>query len=93
MDGTDIWASHRPRPWPWNYLINPYGLNYDEITASNLVKIDDGAVIDDTPFEINHAGFVIHSAIHETFGREPVVMHTHTREGMAVAGTKWGFVD
>ena len=58
------------------------------------MKIDvDGTVIDDTPFEINHAGFVIHSAIHMKHSEEnQVVMHTHTREGMAVAGTKEGLL-
>ena len=82
-----------PGPEP-HFLINPYGLNYDEITASNLVKIDvDGNVIDDTPFEINHAGFIIHSAIHMKHSEEnQVVMHTHTREGMAVAGTEEGLL-
>ena len=82
-----------PGPDP-HFLINPYGLNYDEITASNLVKIDvEGDIIDKTPFHINHAGFVIHSAIHMKHSEEnQVVMHTHTREGMAVAGTKEGLL-
>lgn len=77
-----------------HFLINPYGLNYDEISASNLVKIDvDGNKIDDTPFEVNYAGFVIHSAVHmmpETDNH--VVMHTHTRAGMAIAAIEEGLL-
>ncbi|MBT6284163.1 MAG: class II aldolase/adducin family protein, partial [Rhodospirillaceae bacterium] len=75
-----------------HFLINPFGLNYDEITASNLVKIDvDGKIVDDTPFGVNHAGFVIHSAVHVAHSEaNQVVMHTHTRAGMAVAGVKEG---
>jgi ribulose-5-phosphate 4-epimerase/fuculose-1-phosphate aldolase len=76
------------------FLINPYGLNYDEVTASNLVKIDvDGNKIDDTPFEVNYAGFVIHSAVHmmpDTANH--VVMHTHTRAGMAIAAIQEGLL-
>ncbi len=75
-----------------HFLINPFGLNYDEISASNLVKIDvDGNIVDETPFGVNHAGFVIHSAIHMQHSEQnQVVMHTHTRAGMAVAGVKEG---
>src|SRR5688572_23151481 len=48
-----------------HFLINPYGLRYDEINASNLVKIDvDGNKVDDSPYDVNPAGFAIHSAIH-----------------------------
>ncbi len=80
-----------PGPDP-HFLINPFGLNYDEIRASNLVKIDvDGAIVDDTPFGVNHAGFVIHSAVHMAHSEQNrVVMHTHTRAGMAVAGVSEG---
>src|SRR3954468_17858692 len=47
------------------FLINPYGMLYEQITASSLIKIDlDGRILDETPYEVNHAGFVIHSAIH-----------------------------
>ncbi|MBT5267086.1 MAG: class II aldolase/adducin family protein [Rhodospirillaceae bacterium] len=75
-----------------HFLINPYGLNYDEMTASNLVKIDlEGNKVDDTPYDVNEAGFIIHSAIHMTDADDNrVVMHTHTRAGMAVAGTQEG---
>jgi len=77
-----------------HFLINPFGLSYDEVTASNLVKIDvDGNIIDETPFGVNHAGFVIHSAVHMAHSEQnQVVMHTHTRAGMAVAGTKEGLL-
>ena len=68
-----------------HFLINAYGMTYDEITASSLVKIDlDGSVVQDsgTGYGINHAGFVIHSAVHR--GRPDVacVIHTHTPAGM-----------
>ncbi|MBL6597995.1 MAG: class II aldolase/adducin family protein [Alphaproteobacteria bacterium] len=77
-----------------HFLINPFGLAYDEITASNLVKIDvDGNIIDETPFGVNHAGFVIHSAVHMKHAEHNrVVMHTHTRAGMAVAAVKEGLL-
>ena len=71
-----------------HFLINAYGMTYDEITASSLVKIDfDGNVVQDsgTGYGINQAGFVIHSAVHR--GRPDVacVIHTHTPAGMAVS--------
>ena len=74
-----------------HFLINPWGLNYEEITASNLVKIDiDGNVVG-TAGSVNFAGFIIHSAIHMTRSEENlVVMHTHTRAGMAVAAMQGG---
>jgi ribulose-5-phosphate 4-epimerase/fuculose-1-phosphate aldolase len=77
-----------------HFLINPYGLNYDEITASNLVKIDvDGNVISGGRHIVNYAGFVIHSAIHMAGSKDNlVVMHTHTRAGMAVAALKEGLL-
>src|ERR1044071_5913741 len=73
-----------------HFLINAYGMTYDEITASSLVKIDfDGNVVEDsgTGYGINHAGFVIHSAVHR--GRPDVacVIHTHTPAGMAESAT------
>ena len=77
-----------------HFLINPYGLNYDEVTASNLVKIDvDGNVVEDTPYPVNKAGFVIHSAIHMQHESDNhVVMHTHTRAGMAIAALDEGLL-
>ena len=77
-----------------HFLINPYGLAYDEVTASNLVKIDvDGNVVQDSGYPVNVAGFVIHSAIHMADGHDNhVVMHTHTRAGMAVAALDEGLL-
>jgi ribulose-5-phosphate 4-epimerase/fuculose-1-phosphate aldolase len=77
-----------------HFLINPWGLNYDEVTASNLVKIDvEGNVIGACEHPVNFAGFIIHSAIHMTKSDENhVVMHTHTRAGMAIAAIKQGLL-
>ncbi len=77
-----------------HFLINPYGLNYDEITASNLVKIDlDGNVLEGGEYGVNQAGFVIHSAIHMAkTDKNRVVMHTHTRAGMAIAALEDGLM-
>lgn len=76
-----------------HFLINPYGLAFDEITASSLVKVDqDGQPVIETDFPVNYAGFVIHSAIHA--GREDVVavIHTHTPAGVAVSAQKDGLL-
>src|SRR5438105_12001417 len=77
-----------------HFLINPFGLNYDEVTASNLVKIDvDGKTVGEAKHPVNYAGFVIHSAIHMAHqSRHRAVMHTHTRAGMAVAATSEGLM-
>ena len=77
-----------------HFLINPYGLNYDEVTASNLVKIDiNGHVVEHSDHPINEAGFIIHSAIHMLENtNNHVVMHTHSRAGMAVAALKDGLL-
>ncbi len=73
------------------FLINPFGLMYSEITASNLVKVDlDGNALHDTPWDINPAGLVIHSAIHEAREDAHCVMHTHTTTGSAVACKEQG---
>ncbi len=69
-----------------HFLINPYGLLYEEVTASNLLRIDsDGNRIGDSPYPFNPAGFVIHSAIHMARADAHAVMHTHTTAGTAVA--------
>ena len=78
-----------------HFLINPYGYAYEEVTASSLVKIDfDGKVVLDsgTGYGVNHAGFVIHSALHR--GRHDVgcVIHTHSAAGMAVSALKCGLL-
>ena len=68
------------------FLINPFGLHYREITASNLVLIDiDGNPVRETKWPVNRAGFVIHSAIHAAIPQAHCVMHTHTTTGIAVA--------
>jgi len=73
------------------FLINPFGLHYREITASNLILIDiDGNALRESRWPVNQAGFVIHSAIHGALGRAHCVMHTHTTTGCAVAGLKDG---
>lgn len=74
-----------------HFLINPYGFLFEEITASSLVKVDlHGNKVMDSPYNVNPAGFTIHSAIHE--GRESAqcVMHTHTANGVAVSAQQNG---
>jgi ribulose-5-phosphate 4-epimerase/fuculose-1-phosphate aldolase len=73
------------------FLINPFGLRYREVTASNLVAIDvEGNPVRSSPYPINRAGFVIHSAIHSSVDRAHCIMHTHTTSGMAVACSQAG---
>ena len=75
------------------FLINPYGLLYEQITASSLVKIDvDGNVLDKTQYEVNRAGFVIHSAIHMARDDLHCVLHTHTVAGQAVSALECGLL-
>jgi ribulose-5-phosphate 4-epimerase/fuculose-1-phosphate aldolase len=74
-----------------HFLINPYGLMFDEITASSLVKVDqDCNKLIDSPFPVNPAGFVIHSAIHQAREDAGCVLHTHSRAGVAVSAQKCG---
>jgi ribulose-5-phosphate 4-epimerase/fuculose-1-phosphate aldolase len=70
-----------------HFLINPFGLHYSEVTASNLVKVDvAGRKLDaSNPHPVNPAGFTVHSAIHESVADAHCIMHTHTTTGMAVA--------
>jgi ribulose-5-phosphate 4-epimerase/fuculose-1-phosphate aldolase len=73
------------------FLINPFGLHYSEVTASNLVKIDiDGNKLDDSPYPVNLAGFVQHSAFHRHLPDAHCIMHTHTTAGAAVASLEHG---
>jgi len=73
------------------FLINPYGLHYREVTASNLVKVDlDGNIVGESEWPINPAGFVIHSAIHAARPDVFCIAHTHTVQGVAVACRKGG---
>jgi len=73
------------------FLINPMGLLFEEVSASNLVKIDlEGNKLIDTPYSVNRAGFVIHSAIHEAREDAGCVLHLHTEYGNAVSCQKDG---
>jgi ribulose-5-phosphate 4-epimerase/fuculose-1-phosphate aldolase len=74
-----------------HFLINPYGLMFDEITASSLVKVDQQCnKIIDSPYPVNPAGFVIHSAVHAAREDIQCVLHTHTKAGIAVSAQKNG---
>ncbi|WP_299001950.1 class II aldolase/adducin family protein [uncultured Shewanella sp.] len=75
-------------------LINAFGLSFDEITASNLVKIDiNGNIVDpECPLEINPAGFTIHSAVHEARHDDQCALHVHTNETIAVASLEEGLL-
>jgi ribulose-5-phosphate 4-epimerase/fuculose-1-phosphate aldolase len=74
-----------------HFLINPYGLMFDEISASNLIKVDrDCNKVIDSPYPVNPAGFVIHSAVHAAREEVQCVLHTHTRAGIAVSAQKNG---
>ncbi|MFN3523698.1 MAG: class II aldolase/adducin family protein [Phenylobacterium sp.] len=76
-----------------HFLINPYGMLFDEITASSLVKIDlEGNILQETPYFINPAGFTIHSAIHAAREDAKFVMHLHSDQGVAVAAQKDGLL-
>jgi ribulose-5-phosphate 4-epimerase/fuculose-1-phosphate aldolase len=76
-----------------HFLINPYGLYFDEITASSLVKIDlEGNILQETGYFINPAGFTIHSAIHAARDDARFVMHLHTDQGVAVSAQKEGLL-
>jgi ribulose-5-phosphate 4-epimerase/fuculose-1-phosphate aldolase len=76
------------------FLINPYGMLYEEMTASCLIRIDlDGKVLfNDTEFDVNQAGYVIHSAIHGARHDVDCIIHTHTLAGMAVSAMKTGLL-
>ena len=73
------------------FLINPYGLMFDEITASSLVKIDVyGNKLDDSPYPVNPAGFTIHSAVHAQRHDAHCVLHVHSINGVAVSAQRCG---
>lgn len=93
---TDLIYTHFSArvPGSEDFLINAYGLMFDEITASNLVRIDaKGKVVDD-PLDLgyNEAGFVIHGCMHEARPEINCVLHTHTRAGVAVSAMKCGLL-
>jgi len=76
-----------------HFLINPYGMMFDEITASSLVKIDlDGRKVSDSPYDVNPAGFTIHSAVHAAREDALCVMHTHSVNGVAVSAQEAGLL-
>ena len=76
-----------------HFLINPYGMFFEEITASSLVKVDQEAnKVMESPYEVNPAGFTIHSAIHAAREDAHCVLHLHTRHGIAVSAQKAGLL-
>lgn len=76
-----------------HFLINPYGFLFEEITASSLVKIDlHGRKLMDSPYDVNPAGFTIHSAIHAAREDAACVMHIHSLNGIAVSAQKDGLL-
>jgi ribulose-5-phosphate 4-epimerase/fuculose-1-phosphate aldolase len=78
-------------PGTEHFLINPFGLLFEEITASSLIKIDvDGNKLEDTPFIVNAAGFTIHSALHMNREDAGCVIHLHTIDGVAVSSQQGG---
>ena len=92
----DLLATHISARVPGpdeHFLINPYGLLFCQVTASNLVKVDlDGNILSNTAYGINPAGFVIHSAIHGARPDVTCIIHTHTIAGMAVACLEEGLL-
>ena len=97
MNGwDDLLANHltaRVPDEPHVFLINPFGLMFDEVTASNLVKIGpDGEPLAPTEYAVNRTGFVIHSAVHEARPDANCVIHLHTRDGVAVSMTEPGLL-
>jgi ribulose-5-phosphate 4-epimerase/fuculose-1-phosphate aldolase len=93
MEGmTDLAATHISARVPGpedHFLINPYGLMYEEVTASNLVKVDiNSEKVKESPFPVNPAGFTIHSAVHMARPDVQCVVHTHTPAGMAFASVE-----
>src|ERR1700704_3050718 len=76
-----------------HFLINPYGMLFDEITASSLVKVDiKGNNVEESPYPVNPAGFTIHSALHMSREDAHCVMHLHTVDGVAVASQECGLL-
>jgi len=76
-----------------HFLINPYGLLFEEITASSLLKVDaTGTLVEPSEYPVNPAGFVIHSAVHAARPDVACVLHTHTRSGVAVSAQAAGLL-
>jgi len=78
---------------PNNFLLNPYGLLFEEICASDLVKVDlEGNKVTDTNYNVNAAGFTIHSAVHGSGSNNHAVIHTHSNDGVAVSAQEEGLL-
>jgi ribulose-5-phosphate 4-epimerase/fuculose-1-phosphate aldolase len=94
MIGTHFSVRLPTRPGaPEEFLINPYGMLFEEITASSLIKVDvEGNILSDSDFPVNRAGFVIHSALHMQREDAGCVMHLHTRDGIAVSALECGLL-
>jgi ribulose-5-phosphate 4-epimerase/fuculose-1-phosphate aldolase len=96
MNGwDDLVANHltaRVPGEPDAFLINPFGMLFEEVTASSLIKIGpDGEILSPTEYGVNRTGFVIHSAVHQARGADAeCVIHLHTRDGVAVSMTETG---
>jgi len=76
-----------------HFLINPYGMMFGEITASSLVKVDiEGRKVEDSPYDINPAGFTIHSAVHGARADAICVLHVHSVNGVAVSAQEEGLL-
>ncbi|MER9508272.1 class II aldolase/adducin family protein [Mesorhizobium sp. M0579] len=93
---TDLVYTHLSMRIPGEghrFLVNPYGLLFEEITASSLVVVDaEGKAVQETSWPVNPAGFVIHSAVHMARDEARCVMHTHTIAGMVVAAQEGGIL-
>src|SRR5690242_6205111 len=92
----DMFSTHISARVPGSethFLLNPYGVLFEQVTASDLVKVDlAGNILQDTPHSINSAGFVIHSIVHAARPDAKCVLHTHTVAGMAVASLQDGLL-
>jgi ribulose-5-phosphate 4-epimerase/fuculose-1-phosphate aldolase len=95
-DMDDMFSTHISARVPGSeehFLLNPYGVLFEQVTATDLVKVDlDGNIVQDTRYAINSAGFVIHSALHAARPDAKCVLHTHTVAGMAVASIEEGLL-
>ena len=95
-DMDDLVATHISARVPGaeeHFLVNPYGLLFSQVTASNLVKVDlEGRIVQETPYQVNPAGFVIHSAVHAARPDAKCVIHTHTVAGMGVSCLEVGLL-
>ena len=95
-DMDDLFSTHISARVPGSeehFLLNPYGVLFEQVTATDLVKVDlDGNVVQDARFPINSAGFVIHSAIHAARPDAKCVLHTHTVAGMAIGSLEEGLL-